>query len=162
MAGLTACKVENAKPGGHIDGGGLMLHVQPTDAESWVLRIQSNGRRRDIGLGSVNRCQLLPEVDDIPLLEKCLLTLAEARLKATTLRQMVKAGRDPVAKLLRDRTPIPISAPRLDIHKKQRCLKTRHTHLLDAAEIIGASIERAMMTGPHASKLPHPKKHDIS
>jgi C-terminal domain on Strawberry notch homologue len=39
---------------------------------------------------------LLPELDDIPLLEKCVLTLAEARLKAATLRQMAKAGRDPL------------------------------------------------------------------
>lgn len=35
-------------------------------------------------------------------------------------------------------------------------------HLLDAAEIIGASIERAMLTGSHASTLPHPMKRDIS
>jgi integrase len=34
-------------------------------------------------------------------------------------------------------------------------------HLLEAAEIIGASIERAMLTGSHASKLPHPIQHDI-
>jgi integrase len=35
-------------------------------------------------------------------------------------------------------------------------------HLLDAAEIIGASIERAMLTGSHTSKLQHPMQHDIS
>lgn len=34
-------------------------------------------------------------------------------------------------------------------------------HLLDAAEIIGASIDRAMLTGSHASILRHPIKHDI-
>lgn len=107
MASLTVRKVENAKPGRHVDGAGLMLYVQPTGAKSWVLRIQINGRRRDIGLGSVSRYDLLPELDDIPLLEKCVLTLAEARLKAATLRQMAKAGRDPFAELIRDRSPIP-------------------------------------------------------
>jgi integrase len=35
-------------------------------------------------------------------------------------------------------------------------------HLLDAAEIIGASIKRAMLTGAHASTLPYLMKHDIS
>ena len=84
-----------------------MLYVQPTGAKSWVLRIQINGRRRDVGLGSVSRYDVLPELDDIPLLEKCVLTLAEARLKAATLRQMAKAGRDPVTELLKDRSPIP-------------------------------------------------------
>jgi integrase len=107
MPSLTVRKVENAKPGRHVDGAGLMLYVQPTGAKSWVLRIQINGRRRDIGLGSVSRYDLLPELDDIPLLEKCVLTLAEARLKAATLRQMAKAGRDPVTELLKDRSPIP-------------------------------------------------------
>jgi integrase len=107
MPSLTVRKVENAKPGRHVDGGGLMLYVQPTGAKSWVLRIQINGRRRDVGLGSVSRYDVLPELDDIPLLEKCVLTLAEARLKAATLRQMAKAGRDPVTELLKDRSPIP-------------------------------------------------------
>ncbi len=107
MASLTVRKVENAKPGRHVDGAGLMLYVQPTGAKSWVLRIQMNGRRRDIGLGSVSRYDLLPELNDIPLLEKCVLTLAEARLKAATLRQMAKSGRDPLTELLRDRSPIP-------------------------------------------------------
>ena len=107
MPSLTVRKVENAKPGRHVDGGGLMLYVQPTGAKSWVLRIQINGRRRDVGLGSVSRYDVLPELDDIPLLEKCVLTLAEARLKAATLRQMAKAGRDPVTELLKDRSPSP-------------------------------------------------------
>lgn len=107
MVSLTVRKVENAKPGRHVDGAGLMLYVQPTGAKSWVLRIQINGRRRDIGLGSVSRYDMLPELDDVPILEKCVLTLAEARLKAATLRQMAKAGRDPLTELLRDRSPIP-------------------------------------------------------
>jgi len=72
-----------------------------------VLRIQIDGRRRDVGLGSVSPYDSLTELDEIPLLEKCVLTLAEARLKAATLRQMAKAGRDPVAELSRDRSPIP-------------------------------------------------------
>ena len=107
MASLTVRKVENAKPGRYVDGAGLMLYVKPTGAKSWVLRVQIHGRRRDIGLGSVSRYGMLSELDDVPLLEKCVLTLSEARLKAATLRQFAKAGRDPVAELMRDRSPIP-------------------------------------------------------
>lgn len=107
MASLTVRKVESAKPGRHVDGAGLMLYVKPTGAKSWVLRIQVNGRRRDIGLGAVSRYEMLSELDEVPLLEKGVLTLAEARLKAATLRQMAKAGRDPVAELMRDRKPVP-------------------------------------------------------
>jgi integrase len=107
MGYLTVRKVEHAKPGRYTDGHGLLLHVRPTGSKYWVLRIQIDGRRRDVGLGSVSPYDSLSELDEVPLLEKCVLTLAEARLKAATLRQMAKAGRDPVVELSRDRSPIP-------------------------------------------------------
>lgn len=107
MGYLTVRKVENAKPGRYTDSHGLILHVRPAGSKYWVLRIQVDGRRRDIGLGSVSQFDSLTELDEIPLLQKCVLTLAEARLKAATLRQIAKAGRDPVAELMRDRTPVP-------------------------------------------------------
>lgn len=77
MPSLTALSAKNAKPGRHVDGKGLCLVVKPSGARSWVLRVQVDGRRRDIGLGSE-------------------LTLAEAREKAAALRKAAKAGRDPV------------------------------------------------------------------
>lgn len=107
MGSLTVRKVEHARPGRYTDGHGLLLHVRPTCSKYWVLRIQIDGRRRDVGLGSVSGYDSLSELDEVPLLEKSVLTLAEARLKAATLRQMAKAGRDPVAELIRDRSPIP-------------------------------------------------------
>jgi hypothetical protein len=105
MGYLTVRKVEHAKPGRYTDGHGLLLHVRPSGSKYWVLRIQINGRRRDVGLGSVSQYDSLSELDEVPLLEKCVLTLAEARLKAATLRQMAKAGRDPVAELTAGRWP---------------------------------------------------------
>lgn len=108
MGKLTAKKVENAKPGRYSDGEGLMLLVKPTGGKSWVLRVQMAGKRRDIGLGSVSAYNAVHSVvEEIPLLEKRVLTLAEARMKAATLRHFAKSGRDPVAELRRDRSPIP-------------------------------------------------------
>lgn len=79
---LTAAFVEKAKkpPGRYGDGGGLMLVVDPTGAARWVLRVQSNGKRRDVGLGGAS-----------------VVTLAEARDRAHEIRRKARAGDDPVA-----------------------------------------------------------------
>ena len=81
MGKLTAVAVKAAnKPGRYQDGDGLMLMVKDSGARSWVLRIQADGRRRDVGLGSAA---------DV--------TLAGARDKATDLRKLFRAGKDPLA-----------------------------------------------------------------
>lgn len=107
MGKLTATAVKNAKPGRHADGEGLYLMVKPTGGRSWLLRVQFDGSRRDIGLGSVDLAsrKVAPgdPVDDVPILERRLLTLAEAREKAAILRRLAKAGRDPVAERDKDR-----------------------------------------------------------
>ena len=53
MAKLNSTRVKFAKQGRHADGLGLYLLVSGTGAKSWVLRVQVQGRRRDIGLGSI-------------------------------------------------------------------------------------------------------------
>lgn len=80
MHKLTALKVKHASPGFHGDGGGLYLNVSPSGARSWILRVQYQKKRRDIGLGSAA---------DI--------SLAEARERAATLRKAAREGFDPVA-----------------------------------------------------------------
>ncbi|EQB16141.1 tyrosine-type recombinase/integrase [Novosphingobium lindaniclasticum] len=90
MGKLNALGVKNAKPGRHGDGDGLYLVVKPTGAKSWILRVQRDKMRRDIGLGSL-----------------AALTLAEARVKAVELRKHALNGRDPIAERDRDRRPIP-------------------------------------------------------
>ena len=72
--------VRAAAPGRYCDGQGLYLYVQSSGARSWVQRLVIHGRRRDIGLGSV---QLVP--------------LAEAREKALANRRMAREGGDPLA-----------------------------------------------------------------
>ena len=111
MNKLTTLKVKSAKPGRHGDGDGLQLLVKPTGGRSWLLRIQQNGKRRDIGLGSVDLSNRTPEQrrasDDIPLLSRRSLTLQEARDKAAELRKFALAGRDPIVERDRERRKVP-------------------------------------------------------
>ncbi len=78
MGKLTAVAVKGAlaKPGTYQDGDGLFLKVDKRGGASWTLRLQRDGKRQDIGLGSAR-----------------LLTLADARDKAGVLRKAVKVER---------------------------------------------------------------------
>ena len=83
MGKLTANEVKAAltKPGTYGDGDGLFLKVSRTGGASWLLRVQHEGKRRDIGLGSAK-----------------LVTLAAARAKAAEARKATREdGRDLVA-----------------------------------------------------------------
>lgn len=83
MKKLTALAVKAAMmhPGTYQDGDGLFLKVDKRGGASWLLRLQRDGKRQDIGLGSA---KLLP--------------LGEAREKANELRKAVKIdGRDVLA-----------------------------------------------------------------
>ncbi len=112
MSTLTAAAVRAAAPGRHHDGDGLYLNVQPSGARSWLLRVQVDGKRRDIGLGTAD---LSPRAIgkgesspiEIPLLHRKLLTLAEAREKARMLREAAKAGLDPILERDKERRSIP-------------------------------------------------------
>jgi integrase len=75
---LTLLQVKNAKPGRHSDTNGLHLVVKPSGTKSWVLRVQVNGNRKDIGLGSTAS-----------------VNLGEVREKAAAIRKLIKEGRDP-------------------------------------------------------------------
>lgn len=111
MSKLTALAVKNAKPGRHADGKGLYLLVKPTGGRSWLLRVQVDGIRRDIGLGTLETSARAVRGDDatidIPILHRKVLTLGEAREKAGLLRAAAKAGLDPVAERDRDRRSAP-------------------------------------------------------
>ncbi len=98
MGKLTARHVQSAKPGTHIDGKGLLLRVRNDNAKSWVLRVQYDGRRRDVGLGSVD-----------------VLTLAEARDKAAALRKIALTGGDPIAERDRHKTKVPTFAEAMQL-----------------------------------------------
>ena len=78
MGKLTALAVKAAlaTPGTYQDGDGLFLKVSGKGAASWKLRVQHDGKRRDIGIGSAK-----------------LVTLPMARDKARELRMAVKVER---------------------------------------------------------------------
>ena len=77
---LSAPFVRSAPPGRHCDGNGLYLYVQKTGTRSWIQRLVIRGRKRELGLGSVE-----------------LVSLAEAREQALANRKLARAGGDPLA-----------------------------------------------------------------
>jgi integrase len=80
---LSALEVGRIRAVGlHAVGGiaGLCLHVTPSGARSWVLRVVIGGKRREMGLGA------FPGV-----------TLAGAREKARGARLQIEQGIDPIA-----------------------------------------------------------------
>jgi integrase len=80
MGKLNPLQVRNLKePGRYSDGDGLILEVRPGGSKSWIARLQSNGRRRDYGLGSFK---------DV--------SLNEARDKAREYRKQLRSGLDPL------------------------------------------------------------------
>lgn len=81
MGKLTATAVKAAKePGRYGDGDGLFLVIGKRGGKSWIVRVQKDGRRRDIGLGSASK---------VPL--------KLARERATEVREKIERGIDPVA-----------------------------------------------------------------
>ncbi len=81
MGKLTATAVKAAKePGRYGDGDGLFLLVGKRGGKSWMVRVQKNGRRRDIGLGSASK-----------------VSLKLARERAADVRCQIEVGIDPVA-----------------------------------------------------------------
>ncbi len=77
---LAAAFVRSAPVGRHGDGNGLYLYVQRTGTRSWIQRLVIRGRKRELGLGSVQ-----------------LVSLAEARELALTNRKVARSGGDPLA-----------------------------------------------------------------
>ncbi|MCC2977176.1 integrase arm-type DNA-binding domain-containing protein [Sphingomonas sp. PL-96] len=91
MGQLTAMKIKAiTEPGRYVDGDGLMLRVTDGGAKSWMVRVRIDGKRRDIGIGSLK-----------------VLTLAEARAKATELRRQIAQGIDPIAERKKVEDPVP-------------------------------------------------------
>ena len=127
MGKLTSIKVRTARPGTEAggkptkaifqDGDGLFLLVKPSGARFWMLRVQADGKRRDIGLGAVDAVGAGRDafgdhnpLAAIPLMLRKSLTLAEAREKAAALRKLAKAGANPVAERDKERRIIPTFA----------------------------------------------------
>lgn len=79
MVGLTALEIKNAQAGMHADGNGLYLCVKPGGTKSWVFRFQIDGKRREMGLGSLSTLEPV-----------------RARAEAARLKAKVAGGIDPL------------------------------------------------------------------
>lgn len=77
----SGIKAALKRPGRHSDGDGLILQVGSGGQASWLVRVQKDGRRRDIGLGSLKK-----------------VSLSLARERAAEARADIEVGIDPVAK----------------------------------------------------------------
>lgn len=94
---LTALAVSRAsKPGRYGDGGGLWLVVGRSGAKSWELRFMLNGKARHMGLGPLHT-----------------VSLADARERARTARQLLLDGRDPIDARRQERLRAQAEAARL-------------------------------------------------
>lgn len=76
---LSARKVATAQEGKYEDGKGLRLVVSTSGAKKWVFRYTLNGKRHEMGLGSI------PSV-----------SLERARMLAQQARLMIAGGIDPI------------------------------------------------------------------
>lgn len=91
MGNLTAIQLRNLKAAGrYSDGSGLILVLNKSGKASWIVRVQVDGRRRDIGIGSYSD-----------------LSLGAARELAADVRRQVKAGVDVVAERKREKLVVP-------------------------------------------------------
>lgn len=78
---LSALSVKNFPKGKYADGAGLWLIKTAQNQGRWVFRFDLNKKRREMGLGS---CSVV--------------SLKEARLKATVCRDLLQQGIDPIRK----------------------------------------------------------------
>ena len=76
---LSALAVKRADAGKFSDGGGLWLYKREEGAGQWVLRYTLHGRRREMGLGSVQQ-----------------VSLKDARDAADSWRTMISKSLDPI------------------------------------------------------------------
>ncbi len=83
---LTATQVRSVPSGKYSDGGGLWLFKRDVDSGRWVQRFTIDGKRHEMGLGSLR---------DV--------TLKEAREASERYRRQVRQGIDPIQQRGRDR-----------------------------------------------------------
>ena len=94
MGKLTAVKIRSlVEPGRYADGDGLFLDLNAKASGRWVVRVQSDGKRREFGLGSLKA-----------------VSLADARDAAFVMRRKVAQGIDPVEERKQERLVVPTFA----------------------------------------------------
>ena len=91
MGNLSALKIKSLKePGRYSDGDGLILDLKGPGRGHWTVRVQYGGKRRDIGLGSLEH-----------------IGLADARAAAGEIRKQARGGLDPLAERKKEQVVVP-------------------------------------------------------
>ncbi len=94
MGTLTAVEIRSLiEPGRYANGDGLFLDLNAKASGKWVVRVQSDGKRREFGLGSLKA-----------------VSLADARDAAFVMRRKVAQGIDPVEERKQERLVVPTFA----------------------------------------------------
>ena len=84
---LTPLALKKLKmPGRYSDGNNLYLKIEDTGSRRWILRLSVNGKRRDMGLGSLS-----------------FVNLSDARDLAYQYNKLAKSGIDPIQERLREK-----------------------------------------------------------
>ncbi|MEI6161873.1 MAG: integrase arm-type DNA-binding domain-containing protein [Roseococcus sp.] len=111
----TAIEAEKAKPRAATYrlsfSDGLLLEVRPVTKKSpagtkaWIVRVQLDGKRRDVGLGAYP-----------------LISLAEARRKAAAMRELAQGGVDPL--MAKRRSEVEAAARRREEEEQAKNVRT--------------------------------------
>jgi integrase len=102
---LTAVSVRaKQRAGRYADGNGLYLVVDPSGAKRWIWRGVIQGKRSDLGLGSIH-----------------LVSLSEARDQAVSYRRQARGGRNPKTERARAIRTVPtFKAAATAVHAEHR------------------------------------------
>ena len=102
LSATSLAKLRKA-PGRYSDGGGLFLVVGDNGSASWLVRMQKSGRRRDFGLGSLDK-----------------VSLSDARKARDVVRGQFEAGLDPVMERKKADGVPTFRVAAATVHKAQR------------------------------------------
>lgn len=102
LSATSLTKLRKA-PGRYSDGGGLFLVVGDNGSASWLVRMQKSGRRRDFGLGSLDK-----------------VSLSDARKARDVVRGQFEAGLDPVVERKKADGVPTFRVAAATVHKAQR------------------------------------------
>lgn len=89
-----------AAPGKYFDGHGLYLRVDKTGCKYWVQRIVIQGKRREIGLGSLD-----------------FVSLANARIAAYENRKLARSGGDPLGERRQAKAVMTFEEAAREVHR---------------------------------------------
>jgi integrase len=137
--GLSAVGLRSLPPGRHADGGGLYAVVAP-GSRTWAFRYQRHGKRREMGLGSIEA-----------------VSLAAARQRAREASDLLAKGIDPIdaREAAEAARKAPAAPPPVTFAQAVDDYLTQHAPTWRAEKTLaGWSNTLRTHAGPHLDKIP--------